>query len=145
MKRKALSSILALTLVASMMIHAAASGWELIYAGRRAALWGKGASISSVCAEMATSLVQAGVDDPSLLTNVYILTTLGIGTVATLAATTVGGTVYTEIYTMSIPYQPIHYMYSWTFVDSNGKTYGPFRYTPNPYSASSEDHFELEY
>ena len=140
MKRRILSSVIVAVLVFSITtVNVLAADWVRVYRGSEDVFWGQNASIVDACAATIQGMIEASTQEELGIQAPHIGVASIIATVAIMAYATTGCRITTEIYTFTIPGQPVHYMYKYWFVDSNGKEYGPITIQPNPYSPNSED------
>lgn len=81
---------------------------------------------------------------PGLGINGVILA-IGFDVLAIIAGACSGATLTVKVYTLTFPFQPIQYMYEWTFTPWTGDaTYGPFKFVVNNQPASVNSGHELQ-
>lgn len=74
-----------------------------------------------------------------------VVLAIGLDVLAIIAGACAGATLKVRFYTLTFPFQPIQYMYEWTFTPWTGDaTYGPFRIIIDNQIASVEPSYELQ-
>lgn len=74
-----------------------------------------------------------------------VVLAIGLDVLAIIAGACAGATVTVKFYTLTFPFQPIQYMYEWTFTPWTGDaTYGPFRIIMDNQTASVDPGYELQ-
>lgn len=124
-----------LCMMARPLLVSAEGGWEYAGGGTAQAFWGQNATVTRVCESIAKTVTDMFYSGYTV-TPAMVKLALGSTALGFLAAWSTGGTVKTEVYTMHILFQPVHYMYVWSFTSAGGDLYGPIRITPNPYYPS---------
>lgn len=107
------------------LIQSTSSGWVLISSESHRITWGEGMTVAAVAAAISAGLGFIG--------GAAVIAAMGTAALSVLAAGAVGGTLYVDTYCMTIPLQPTHYLYVWSFTASTGDSYGPYRYQPQVY------------
>ena len=143
MKKRILCSSIVAILVLSITINVFAADWVLIDSGNHQAFWGHNATVTDVCFTITDALYESGARNYSW-SGFTVLLAVGLATIGYLADETTGCMVYTRTYTMTITGQPVHYMYEWWLIDTEGNKYGPYKVTPNPYSPNSLEDEEIK-
>ena len=95
-------------------------GWEVLSSDSHKITWAEGTGTAAVLGALAVVLPSLG--------PVGIAEAIGMGALATLAASSSGGTLDLEISMFHVPPKPPTYRYVWTFTASTGDVYGPYSY-----------------
>lgn len=97
--------------------------WVLMGSDSHRITWAEGMSVAAVAAAIAAGLGFIG--------GSAVIAAIGTSALSVLAAGAVGGTVYIDIYYMTMPNHSIQYLYIWSFTASTGDSYGPYYYSPS--------------
>lgn len=99
-------------------------GWELVSSSSKRVEWAAGTNSAVVAAALAVYLPTLGA--------VGVIAAMGSAALGTLAASAIGGTLYTELQWCHTFLSDPQYRYYWTFTASTGDRYGPFYYAYVP-------------
>ena len=137
MKKLSVRRMLILMIVVALATTTvfATDDWVYRGGGSHEAFWGYNATVAQVAGSIADAAFEAGLDEGSF-NAVTATAVIGGATLRVLAETTTGCVFEYSVYTLQPLFQPIHYKYEITLVDSNGDRYGPFLLMPNPYSSN---------